>query len=192
VSTTSDPQRRPSVLNLLPPPERAGLHLVGRLDFNSEGLMILTDDGELTNLLTRAGKVAKTYMVKVHGDPSEEDIDRLRQGISLGAIGHTAPAAIKRISTTRRGGNAWYEVVLSEGKNQQIRRMFDSIGHPVVKLRRTNIGHLSEDKLASGQYRKLTPSEIRKFTTPTIGKLSQHEKKRLRKRSLRSRDANSG
>ncbi|MGH9762681.1 MAG: pseudouridine synthase [Blastocatellia bacterium] len=182
VSTTSDPQQRPSVLHLLPQPERSGLHLVGRLDFNSEGLMILTDDGDLTNLLTRPGKVPKTYMVKVHGAPSDEDITRLRQGMSLGKE-RTAPAIIRRTSTTRQGGNCWYEVVLSEGKNQQIRRMFDSIGHPVAKLRRTRIGHLSEEKLEPGQFRKLKPSEVLRFSTPQPVNIKPPVRKKGAKRS---------
>jgi 23S rRNA pseudouridine2605 synthase len=181
VSTTSDPQHRPSVLDLLPPPERSGLHLVGRLDFNSEGLMILTDDGELTNLLTRAGKVPKTYMVKVHGLPTDESIARLRQGVSLG-IERTAPAIIKPVSTTKQGGNSWYEVVLSEGKNQQIRRMFASIGHPVAKLRRTKIGHISEEKLGPGEYRKLKPSEVQRFAAPERPGAIRPAKKRRPKR----------
>lgn len=188
VSTTSDPQGRPSVLQLLPPAERSGLHLVGRLDFNSEGLMILTDDGDLTNLLTRPGKVAKTYMVKVHGAPSDEDITRLRQGISLGKE-RTAPAIIRRVSTTRQGGNCWYEVVLSEGKNQQIRRMFDSIGHPVAKLRRTKIGHFSEDKLAPGEFRKMKPSEVLKFSRPIVASPSAAKKKPRKPKRAKSTDS---
>src|SRR5262249_49776196 len=139
LSSVSDPKNRPLVAHLLPPSARRGLHPVGRLDFNPEGLIILTTDGELTNLLTKGGRVEKVYHVKVKGAPGEELIERLRRGIKIGKF-RTAPARIRLIERTREAGNCWYEVTLREGKNQQIRRMFDSIGHSVVKLRRVRIG----------------------------------------------------
>ncbi|HKV39568.1 MAG TPA: pseudouridine synthase [Blastocatellia bacterium] len=162
VSATSDPEHRPVVLDLLPPQERKGLHLVGRLDLNSEGLIILTNDGELTRLLTQAGKVPKVYKVKVHSLPAIEQIARLKQGGKIGTI-RVSPSEIRLTERTREGGNAWYEVTLLEGKNQQIRRMFDSIGHPVSKLRRTRIGHLTDKGLDPGHFRELKPSEIARF-----------------------------
>lgn len=162
VSTTADSQGRPSVLDILPAQERKGLHLVGRLDFNSEGLIILTNDGGLTHLLTAAGKVPKVYMVKVHGFPEEESLGRLRSGIPMDGSS-TAPARIELVSQTRAAGNSWFRVTLTEGKNQQIRRMFASVGHPVSKLRRVRIGHLSDDKLPLGAYRELKPSEVQRF-----------------------------
>ncbi|MFP5264699.1 MAG: pseudouridine synthase [Blastocatellia bacterium] len=162
LSAASDPKQRPLVAHLLPPSARRGLHPVGRLDFNTEGLIILTNDGDLTLLLTRAGVVPKVYHVKVKGAPSEEQIERLRRGVSLGHT-RTAPAEIKLLERTKEGGNCWYEVTLRQGKNQQIRRMFDSIGHSVTKLRRVSIGHLTEDGLAPGAYRELTPSEVSRF-----------------------------
>ena len=165
LSSASDPKNRPLVAHLLRPSARRGLHPVGRLDFNSEGLIILTNDGELTNLLTKGGRVEKVYHVKVKGSPSDEQIDRLRRGIRLGSA-RTSPAQIRFIERTREAGNAWFEVVLREGKNQQIRRMFDSIGHSVVKLRRVRIGHLRDTGLALGQHRQLTPSEVKKFFQP--------------------------
>jgi len=163
LSSASDPKNRPLVAHLLPPSARRGLHPVGRLDFNTEGLIILTNDGELTNLLTKGGRVEKVYHVKVKGSPGEEQIGRLRRGISLGKT-RTAPAAIRLIERTKEAGNSWYEVTLREGKNQQIRRMFDSIGHSVVKLRRVKIGHITDAGLAPGQHRELTSAEVRKLS----------------------------
>jgi len=162
LSSVADPKQRPLVAHLLPPSARRGLHPVGRLDFNTEGLIILTDDGELTNLITAGGRVEKVYHVKVKGSPTEEQIDRLRRGVSI-EKSRTAPAQIRLIEKTKEAGNSWYEVVLREGKNQQIRRMFDSINHSVVKLRRVRIGHLTEVGLAFGGYRELTPAEVKKF-----------------------------
>jgi 23S rRNA pseudouridine2605 synthase len=94
--------------------------------------------------------------------PTEEQIERLRRGIKLGSS-RTAPAEIRLIERTKEGGNAWYEVTLHQGKNQQIRRMFDSIGHSVVKLRRARIGHITDRGLPVGQYRQLKASEVARF-----------------------------
>jgi 23S rRNA pseudouridine2605 synthase len=162
LSSVSDPKQRPLVAHLLPASARRGLHPVGRLDFNTEGLIILTNDGDLTNLLTAGGKVEKVYHVKVKGSPTDEQIDRLRRGISIGKS-RTAPAQIRLIEHTKEAGNSWYEVTLREGKNQQIRVMFDSVGHSVVKLRRVRIGHITEAGLAFGGYRELTPVEVKRF-----------------------------
>jgi 23S rRNA pseudouridine2605 synthase len=162
LSSVSDPKQRPLVARLVPPSRRRGLHPVGRLDFNSEGLIILTNDGDLTQLLTLGGVVPKVYRVKVKGLPAEEQIERLRRGVKVDGD-RTAPAEIRLIERTKEGGNAWYEVTLHQGKNQQIRRMFDSINHSVMKLRRVAIGHITDRGLASGQYRELTPAEVARF-----------------------------
>jgi 23S rRNA pseudouridine2605 synthase len=167
LSSASDPKQRPLVAHLLPPSARRGLHPVGRLDFNTEGLIILTNDGELTQLLTKSGRVEKVYHVKVKGAPGEEQIERLRRGISLGKT-RTAPAGIKLIERTREAGNTWFEVTLREGKNQQIRRMFDSIGHSVVKLRRVKIGNVTDAGLAFGGHRELTSSEVKSLFQPPL------------------------
>jgi 23S rRNA pseudouridine2605 synthase len=162
LSSASDPKNRPLVAHLLPPSARRGLHPVGRLDFNTEGLIILTNDGDLTNLITTGARFEKVYHVKVKGSPGEAQIERLRRGITIGKT-HTAPAEIRLIDRTKQAGNNWYEVILREGKNQQIRRMFDSIGHSVVKLRRVRIGHVADAGLAPGQHRELTSSEVKRF-----------------------------
>ncbi|HEY7543937.1 MAG TPA: pseudouridine synthase [Blastocatellia bacterium] len=162
LSSVSDPQQRPLVRDLLPAGERKGLHPVGRLDFNSEGLIILTNDGELTRHITEGGRVAKLYHVKVKGSPPRELIEKLRRGISINGK-RTEPCEIRLLERTKESGNTWYEVTLREGRNQQIRRMFDSIYHSVVKLRRVAIGHLTDRGLAPGRYRQLAEKEVKKF-----------------------------
>jgi 23S rRNA pseudouridine2605 synthase len=161
LSALSDNERRPLVTDLVPP-SLGRLHPVGRLDFNTEGLLILTNDGELTNYVTSArNHVEKVYEVKVKGVPPEEQIARLRRGIRLEDGVKTAPAQIVKTDETRT--NTWYEVVLREGRNQQIRRMFDSIGHSVIKLRRVRIGSINAEGILIGQWRHLTPIEVKRL-----------------------------
>jgi 23S rRNA pseudouridine2605 synthase len=157
LTSLADPEKRPLVVDLLP--EAFGrLHPVGRLDFNTEGLLILTNDGELTNFITSArSNVEKVYEVKVSDVPPDDAIERLRRGIVIDDA-RTAPAKITKINETR--SNSWFEVVLREGRNQQIRRMFDAIHHPVLKLRRVRIGFLKDEKLAPGQWRFLNEEEV--------------------------------
>ncbi|HLL73245.1 MAG TPA: pseudouridine synthase [Pyrinomonadaceae bacterium] len=158
LASLSDPEERPLVTELVPP-SLGRLHPVGRLDFNTEGLLILTNDGELTNYVTAARNgVAKVYEVKVKGVPPEEAIERLRRGIRLDDGTLTAPAQVTHAGET--GTNAWFQVILHEGRNQQIRRMFDAIGHSVLKLRRTRIGDLQDERLPVGAYRLLSPAEV--------------------------------
>jgi pseudouridine synthase len=176
LSSVADPEGRPLVTDLV-----AGslgrLHPVGRLDFNTEGLLILTNDGELTNFITSArNRVAKVYEAKVKGVPAEEAIERLRRGIRLDDGVRTAPAQIKRTRETEV--NAWFEVILHEGRNQQIRRMFDQIGHSVLKLRRAAIGHLRDESLPIGSWRLLSPAEVARFR----GKARTTPQKRAAKR----------
>jgi len=158
LASLSDPEERPLVTELVPP-SLGRLHPVGRLDFNTEGLLILTNDGELTNYVTAArNHVAKVYEVKVKGVPPPEAIERLRRGIRLDDGVHTAPAEVTHAGETET--NAWFQVILHEGRNQQIRRMFDAIGHSVLKLRRTRIGDLQDERLPVGAYRLLSPAEV--------------------------------
>jgi pseudouridine synthase len=158
LTSVSDPEGRPLVTELVPR-SLGRLHPVGRLDFNTEGLLILTNDGELTNIITTArNRVRKVYEVKVKGVAPEDAIERLRRGIKLDDGVRTAPAEIKRVEES--ASNSWFEVVLHQGRNQQIRRMFDAIGHSVVKLRRTKIGFLSDEGLKPGHWRFLAPQEV--------------------------------
>src|SRR3982750_1878035 len=161
LTSLADPEGRPLVSELLPK-SLGRLHPVGRLDFNTEGLLLLTNDGEFTNFITAArNRVAKVYEVKVKGVPPEEAIERLRRGIALEDGVRTAPAEIKK--TDESETNAWFEGVLHEGRNQQIRRMFDAIGHSVLKLRRVKIGFLKDERLAPKQWRLLAPAEVKRF-----------------------------
>jgi pseudouridine synthase len=161
LTSMADPEGRPLVTELVPA-ALGRLHPVGRLDFNTEGLLLLTDDGELTNFITSArNRVPKVYQAKVKGIPSEVAIARLRRGITLDDGVRSAPAEITRIRET--AVNSWFEVVLHEGRNQQIRRMFDAIGHSVVKLARVRIGPLVDTGLKSGEWRKLTSIEVKRI-----------------------------
>lgn len=159
LSSVSDPEGRPTVLELLPA-SLGRVFPVGRLDFNTEGLLLLTNDGDFTNFITSArNKVEKVYEGKVKGVPDERAIERLRRGVTLEDGTRTAPAKIRRVGETE--SNAWFEILLHEGKNQQIRRMFDLIGHSVLKLRRSRIGSLRDDSLKPKKWRKLTSEEIK-------------------------------
>lgn len=162
VTTVSDPERRDTVLDLLPGGLRRGMKPVGRLDVQTEGLLLLTDDGELARDLTDpASGCPKEYRVKVSGQPSEKGIERLRRGVPLDGR-RTRPATIERVSRTGKGdeGNAWFRVVLTEGRNRQIRRMFEGIGHKVSKLKRVAIGPIRDDGLPSGAHRSLSEKEV--------------------------------
>ena len=159
VSTASDPQMRTTVLDLLPGVKER-VYPVGRLDYHSDGLILLTNDGEFANAITAArSHVPKTYLVKVNGAISADDEERFRTGIPLSGR-RTAPAAIKMI---RRGDNPWYEVKLIEGRNQQIRTMFKHFGRLVEKLRRVRIGNVELGPLKKGEYRYLSPEEVKKL-----------------------------
>jgi pseudouridine synthase len=161
LSSLSDPEGRPLVTELLP--QSVGkVHPVGRLDFNTEGLLILTNDGELTNYITSArNRVDKVYEVKVKGVPTEAAIARLRRGVTLEDGTRTAPAKIRLLHETEN--NAWFEVLLHQGKNQQVRRMFDLIGNSVLKLRRIRIGSLTDENLKPGHWRLLTSGEVKRL-----------------------------
>jgi 23S rRNA pseudouridine2605 synthase len=162
-STTSDPQGRHTVIDLV-----RGIHEriypVGRLDYQSEGLLLLTNDGDLAFKVThpKHGSV-KTYHVKVRGVADDRLVGKLERGITIEGR-RTVPCEISRMKTTGRGeeeGNSWYEVKLREGRNQQIRKMFKAIGHPVMKLRRVAIGPIADPTLQPGEWRELTKTEVK-------------------------------
>lgn len=172
LSSVSDPDRRPMVTELLPQ-SLGRIYPVGRLDFNTEGLLLLTNDGDFTNFVTSArNRVEKVYEVKVKGLPPEPALERIRRGVVLDDGTRTAPAKITKVAETKT--NAWFEVILHQGKNQQIRRMFDLIGHSVVKLRRARIGFLQDDSLRPGEWRRLTPLEVRRLLKGERPKKPEH------------------
>lgn len=159
VSTLDDPERRQTVIDLIRPKIQERVYPVGRLDYASEGLLILTNDGEFTRFMTRGGRVPKVYRVKVQGTPPKESLERLRRGLRLGSTYYTSC----RIHLFKRGENPWYEITLFQGRNRQIRQMFEGIGHRVTKIRRVRIGFLEDSHLESGEWRLLRNSEIKSF-----------------------------
>jgi 23S rRNA pseudouridine2605 synthase len=198
VTTVSDPEGRPTVMDLVKNVS-ARIYPVGRLDWSSEGLLLLTNDGDLASKLTRAAShVPKTYLVKITGRATEEEVEKLRRGIRIGARPDaplprpgrrktgppgasrdrerifTAPAQIR---LTKDAANPWYEVTLIEGKNRQIRRMFEEIGHHVEKIKRVRYGPLALD-LEPGQARELTLAEVnalRKSVRERTARPPQHK-----------------
>lgn len=186
LTTRNDPQGRPTVFDLVPARWRKGLVAVGRLDFHSEGLLLLTTDGNLAQRVShpRYGG-SKTYAVKVKGVPREEDLERLRRGIVIDGR-RTLPAKIRRRrppAGSRQGANPWYTVELREGRTRQIREMFFRIGHPVQKLRRVAIGGLEAPELPLGACRELSAVEVGKLThKPAADRARGGRRRRTRKR----------
>jgi len=216
VTTVSDPEGRPTVMDLLRG-IRARVYPVGRLDYASEGLLLLTNDGELSNTLMKAAShVPKVYVVKVAGTPNEVGLEKLRRGLSISTERRfqrrpqssaadksrsldssaefarefdasardarskkkiagrvkaanrvrTAPAKVRLV---REGDNPWYELTLMEGKNRQIRKMFEEIGHHVEKIKRVRYGPLSLD-IPPGEFRRLSTAEVEKLKAVSGGK----------------------
>lgn len=163
ISTHSDPEGRQTVFDLLAPQHRRNLKTVGRLDFHSEGLLLLTTDGDLAQRVAhpRYG-CKKTYLAKVKGRPRPEALERLSRGMVLD--GHkTVPAKVTEIRKRGRRQateNTWWKVEIAEGRTRQIREMFFRIGHSVQRLQRVAIGGVADSKLPVGSYRELTAAEI--------------------------------
>ena len=156
LSTVRDPGGRPTVVDLLRG-VRERVFPVGRLDWESEGLIILTNDGEMALRLTHpSNHVPKVYRVKVKGLVRRQTLEQVRHGLYLDGR-RTLPAPVTRISSQQ---NTWLEVTLFEGRRNQIRRVFERLGHPVLKLKRTAIGSLADRDLRPGQFRRLTPAEV--------------------------------
>ena len=160
VSTAEDTHDRPTVVSLVPAEPR--VYPVGRLDMDSEGLIIVTNDGELTHRPTHPSfGVPKEYLVQVEGEPSAGDVRRLREGVELDD-GPTAPARVAVVAPSL------LRMVIHEGRNRQIRRMCDAVGHPVVRLVRTRIGPLADPSLTPGSYRPLTFDEVRGLAAAAV------------------------
>ena len=164
VSTTDDPEGRKTIIDLLGKSVTERVYPVGRLDIDSEGLVLLTNDGDLTHHIThpRFG-CEKTYKVLVEGSPSEQTLNKWRRGITL-EDGKTAPCKIKVLSPER--GKTWLRIVMGEGKKRQIRRVAEQLGHPVLRLTRTHIGPVALGNLKSGQTRELSPAEVKSLMQP--------------------------
>jgi 23S rRNA pseudouridine2605 synthase len=203
VTTVTDPEGRPTVLDLVRG-VKARVYPVGRLDYLSEGLLLLTNDGELAQKLMHASShVPKTYLVKVSGKPSEAVVSKLREGVFLPAeqaplkppqaekdgssmrrrskAVRTAPVRIKLV---RDAANPWYEITLIEGRNRQIRRMFEQVGHHVEKIKRVRYGPLTLD-VEVGKLRHLTADEVKRLKSASNP--AQQQKRSLTKASARGR-----
>ena len=171
VTTLSDPEGRPMVLNLLKGVKHR-VFPVGRLDYDTEGLLLLTNDGDLAHALMHPSyEVPKTYLAKVKGVLTDEEIKKLEKGVPL-PDGKTAPCRIKKIRKTHE--NSWLEVTLHEGKKRQVRRMLESAGHSVLKLKRIRYAFLELAGLLPGQYRYLIPPEVKRLKSLTRSSAQGH------------------
>lgn len=161
VTTASDPQQRPTVVQLVPTEPR--VYPVGRLDADTEGLLLLTNDGDLTHRLTHPSfGVEKEYLAEVEGEPTRGELRRLRDGVAL-EDGMTAPAR-----ASLKPPNL-VTLVIHEGRNRQVRRMCEAIGHPVRRLVRVRIGPLADRSIRPGEWRELTSAEVRSLETAAAG-----------------------
>jgi 23S rRNA pseudouridine2605 synthase len=162
VTTAADPQGRPTVVALVPPAPR--VFPVGRLDFETEGLLLLTNDGELTHRLTHPSfGVEKEYLAEVDGRPSRGALRRLREGVDLDD-GRTAPASASLVEPNL------LRLTIHEGRNRQVRRMCEAVGHPVVRLVRVRIGPLADRTLPPGHWRTLEPREVRALERAVVAR----------------------
>jgi 23S rRNA pseudouridine2605 synthase len=184
VSTAKDPERRPTVLDVLDKSRAVGprrfegelprVYPVGRLDFDAEGLILLTNDGELAEVLTHPSfHVPRTYMVKVRGLPEEHDVARLSRGLRLrnpnGSLSRpTAPAEVRLVK--KGASNAWLEMTLFEGRNHQVKRMCEAIGHFAIRLIRIDYGGVGLGRLSAGAWRFLTRAEVSKLKAWRAGR----------------------
>ncbi|GAC1658770.1 MAG: pseudouridine synthase [Candidatus Dormibacteraceae bacterium] len=154
--TADDPGGRPTVYELVKTGGR--IFAVGRLDMDTHGLLLMTDDGELANRLAHPRyHVAKEYLVQVDGQPNESRLRRLRDGVDIGDV-TTKPAEVEFLAANR--GRSLLRIVIREGRNRQVRRMFDAIGHPVRDLERTGFGPLRLGRLKEGHWRRLRQAEV--------------------------------
>ncbi|HEX7485875.1 MAG TPA: pseudouridine synthase [Vicinamibacterales bacterium] len=169
VTTRSDPEGRPTVLDLVP-----GLHEyvypVGRLDYDSEGLLILTNDGDLAAALTHPShEVPREYHARVRGTPDAHTMDRLARGVALeGRKTASAEVGLVRSGIGQHADQSLVSITLHEGRTRQVRQMFEAVGHPVVRLRRVRIGPLTDPNLKSGTCRTLTTREVAALRKATV------------------------
>jgi 23S rRNA pseudouridine2605 synthase len=168
ITTRYDEQGRPTVFDLIPPKMRKGLLAVGRLDFNTEGLLIMTTDGDFAQRVAHPSYgCLKTYEVKVKGRPSDSALGRLKGGMVID--GHrlsgasVSPLTVRGARDARR--SSWWTIKLGEGRTRQVREMFFRVGNPVQRLRRVSIGGVSDPQLPKGAFRKLDQREIAMLAT---------------------------
>jgi len=164
ITSLRDTEGRPTVIDLLRN-VKTRVYPVGRLDYDTEGLLLLTNDGDLAHAIMHPKReIPKTYHVKIKGLLEDSDIQKLRGGIKIGDS-FTAPADVKRLRRTNH--NSWIEMTIHEGRKRQIRRMLERIGHPVLKLKRVKIGFLDIKGLEVGKYRYLSLEEVSRLKAIT-------------------------
>ncbi|WP_442594635.1 23S rRNA pseudouridine(2605) synthase RluB [Neobacillus sp. D3-1R] len=164
ISSVKDDKGRKVVTDFFPNYDKR-IYPVGRLDYDTSGLLLLTNDGEFANLLIHPKhNIDKTYVAKVKGIPTRESLRKLEKGIKL-EDGLTAPAKTKLLSVDKKKQTSIVEIVIHEGKNRQVRRMFDAIGHEVLKLKREKFAFLTLQGLRTGEIRELTPHEVKQLRT---------------------------
>lgn len=162
ISAVSDDKNRKVVVDFFEGVAER-IYPVGRLDYDTSGLLLLSNDGEFANLLTHPKhEIPKTYIAKIKGVPEREHLKKLERGIKL-EDGQTAPAKVRTLSVDKRKNNAIAEIVIHEGKNRQVRRMFEAIGHPVLKLKRERLAFLDLHGLTAGEWRELSPHEVKRL-----------------------------
>lgn len=164
ISSVKDEKGRKVVTDFLPEVKQR-VYPVGRLDYDTSGLILLTNDGEFAYLLMHpSGEIEKVYVAKIKGIPSKEKLKTLERGVVLDD-GKTAPAKVKMLSLDKKKQTSIIEIVIHEGKNRQVRRMFEAIGHQVMKLKRERYGMLTLQGLNVGDARELTPHEVKQLRT---------------------------
>lgn len=168
ISSVNDEKGRKVVTDFFPHLKER-IYPVGRLDYDTSGLLVLTNDGEFANLLMHPkNEIDKVYVAKVKGIPSKENLRKLEKGIRL-EDGKTAPARVKLLSADNKKQSAIVEITIHEGRNRQVRRMFEAIGHDVLKLKRERYGFLTLTGLKTGDARELSPHEVKQLRALGMG-----------------------
>lgn len=172
ISAVSDDKNRKVVTDYFPHVTER-IYPVGRLDYDTSGLLLLTNDGEFANVLMHPKhEIDKTYVAKIKGIPQKEALRKLEKGITL-EDGKTAPAKLKVLNVDKAKQTSIVEITIHEGKNRQVRRMFEAIGHPVLKLKREQYAFLTLYGLTSGDSRELSPHEVKLLRSQA---LNEHKK----------------
>lgn len=173
ISSVIDDKGRKVVTDFFPHLKER-IYPVGRLDYDTSGLLILTNDGEFANILMHPrGEIEKVYVAKTKGIPSKENLRKLEKGITL-EDGKTAPAKVKMLSFDKKKQTAIIEIAIHEGRNRQVRRMFKAIGNEVMKLKRERYGMLSLGGLNAGEARELTPHEVKQLRAMAMEPLQKN------------------
>jgi 23S rRNA pseudouridine2605 synthase len=173
ISSVHDDKGRKVVTDFFPHLEER-IYPVGRLDYDTSGLVIMTNDGEFANILMHpSGEIEKVYVAKTKGIPSKENLRKLEKGIML-EDGKTAPAKVKMLSMDKKKQTAIIEIAIHEGRNRQVRRMFEAIGHEVLKLKRERYGFLTLGGLKAGDARELTPHEVKQLRALAMEKFQKN------------------